>query len=97
METKKLKIVVTERKHEGRSFNVFHTFSKNGRRTEVKFRKEVKNLPDKTCYVVVNVDDMNLNTSGEFPICWIKAIQSIEDLEVANLETNRQKINEYFE
>lgn len=96
METKKIKIVVEERKHEGRTFNVYHTFSKNGRRTEVKFRKEVKHLPEKTCYAIIDVDDMNINKSNEFPVLWIKAVQSYEDLESANLEQNRKNIDEYF-
>lgn len=96
METKKLKIVVTERTHEGRKFNTFKTFSKNGRATEVKFRKEVTNLPTKNCYIVVNVDDINVKDSGEYPVCWIKKIVAIEDLETATAEANRQKVNDYF-
>ena len=48
METKKLKVRVTERTtKEGRKFNTYTTFSKNGRKTELKFRKDVKVLPEK--------------------------------------------------
>lgn len=97
METKKLKIRVTEKATaDGRKFNTFKTFSKNGRATEVKFRKEVKNVPEKDCFIVVDVDDMNLNTANEFPVVWIKAIQAIEDLETGSAEANRDKINDYF-
>ena len=98
METKKIKIVVTEKTTtDGRKkFNTYHTYSKNDRRTEVKFTKDVKELPSKTCYAVINIEDMNLNTSGEFPILWVKGVVSYEDLAAASAEINRKKINDYF-
>lgn len=98
METKKIKVTVTPRKTaDGRTFNTFKTYSKNGRAIELKFRKEVKNVPETNCYIVCNVDDMHLNTSGEYPCLWVKEIQSIEDIETAMAETNRKKIDEWFE
>lgn len=97
METKKIKVIVTERTSaDGRKFNSFKTFSKNGRATDLKFRKEVRNVPTENCYIVVNVDDMNVNTSGEYPVCWVKAIQEIVPLNEVNPVNNREKINEYF-
>lgn len=99
METKRIKIVVTERKTaEGRVFPTFHTFSKNGRRTDVKFRKEVT-APTANCYIECDVADMNLNTSGQFPVLWIKAIQrviSAEEVNGENAAANAAKINDYF-
>lgn len=99
METKRIKIVVTERKTaEGRVFNTYHTFSKNGRRVDVKFRKEV-NAPKENCYIECDVNDMNLNTSGQFPVLWIKAIQNVisaEDVISENAAANAEKINDYF-
>lgn len=98
METKKIKVTVTAKKTaDGREFNTFKTYSKNGRAIELKFRKEVKNVPEKNCYITCDVDDMHLNTSGEFPVLWIKAIQSVEDMETANAESNRKKIGEWFD
>lgn len=98
METKtiKLKVKVDQREKDGRKFNVYKTFSKNGRATELKFRKEVQPLPVKDCFIVCNVDDVNVNTNGEFPVCWVKAIQSIEDLGQVNAEENRSKVLDYF-
>lgn len=97
METKKLKVVITEKETiDGRKFKTFKTFSKNGRATELKFRKEVQNIPTKNCYIIVNVDDMNVDTSREYPVCWVKAIQATEDLETVNVENNRKKVEEYF-
>lgn len=97
METKRIEVRVQEKKTaEGRKFLTYSTYSKNGRKTEVKFRKEVPNLPTKDCFIVVNVDDMNLNTSGRFPVLWVKAIQAVEDYETANAELNKKKLDEYF-
>ncbi len=96
MEQKTLKIKVTERQSaDGRKFNTFKTFSKNGRPTEVKFRKEVK-APTSDCSIVVNVDDMSLNTSGEYPVLWVHNIVSVEEYNTVDVEKNRAKINEYF-
>lgn len=95
--TKKLKVRVTEKEtKEGRKFNTYKTFSKNGRATELKFRKEVKLLPEKDCYIVVKASDINLNTSGEYPVCWIQDVQAIEDIAPAQAEKNLEKVNDYF-
>lgn len=97
METRKLKVRVTERStKDGRKFNSYKTFSKNGRATELKFTKDVTELPVKDCYIVVNDSDVNLNTSGEFPICWVKHIVSIESIEEATAENNAKKLADYF-
>lgn len=97
METKKLKVRVTERTtKEGRKFNTYTTFSKNGRKTELKFRKDVKVLPEKDCYIEVAVEAMNLNTSGEYPVLWVEDVIAILDSKEVNAESNAKKINDYF-
>lgn len=97
METRTLKVRVTTRKtKDGREFNAYETFSKNGRSTKLKFRKEVKNLPEKDCYIVVNVDDINVNTKNEYPECWVSAIQEIRDTNVVDTERNKKEVTDYF-
>lgn len=97
-QTKKLKVVVTERKtEEGRTFNVFNTYSKNGRKMELKFRKEVKNIPDKNCHIICKIDDIHVNTSNEYPVVWVKGIQEIISNEDEYTEANRTKVNEFFD
>lgn len=93
----KLKVQVIERTtHDGRKFNTYRTFSKNGRATDLKFRKEVTNLPTKNCFIEVAPEDINLNTSGEYPVAWVKAIKSIEDIETVTAESNLAKVTAYF-
>lgn len=101
METTRIKVIVTEKAtKEGRKFKTFKTFSKNGRATELKFRKEVENLPTESCYITVNTDDVNLNTSGEYPVCWIRGqILKVEPLGTVSeeqAEKNRQAVQNYF-
>ena len=96
--TRKFKIRVTPKKTaDGRSFNTFKTFSKNGRSIEVKFNKEVNNRPEKDCVISVLEDNAHLNDSGEYPVLWIKKIESIEDNASANAEASKAKLAQYFD
>ena len=96
METKKIEIVVEEKttKKDGKEkkFNVYHTFTKNGRKTTVKFRQEVSNLPTEHCNAIINVDDMNIDNSGRFPVLWVKAVVGYESIEEARKENNKKKV-----
>lgn len=100
MENKRIKILVNERTTaDGRKFNTFKTPSqkKNNVLIDVKFRKEVKNVPTETSYITVAVDDMNLSTRGEYPVLWIKGIVEVEPITaVFNAEQNAAIINEWF-
>lgn len=100
METKRIKILVSEKSTpDGRKFNIFKTPSpkKNGVLIDVKFRKEVNNVPTESSYITVNVDNMNLSTRGEYPVLWVKAIEEVEPIAaVFNAEQNAAVINEWF-
>ena len=98
METKRIKVIVTERQtQEGKKFNAYETITKNDRKVKLKFRKEVKNLPEKTCYAIINVEDINVNKSGEYPVVWVKAVQSYEDLQEVAKENSKKVVNEFFD
>ena len=98
METKKIEILVEERKTaEGKKFNTYKTFTKNGRKIDVKFRKEVKNLPDNNTYAIVEVDAMNVDKSKRFPVLWIAEVQGYEDVAEVRKENNKKQIDELFD
>ena len=101
METKKIEILVDEKtgKRDGKDvkFNVYTTFTKNGRKMSVKFRNDVKNLPTEHCMATINVDDMNVDNSGRFPVLWVKDVQGYESIEQVRKENNAKKINTYFD
>jgi len=95
METKKIKIFVSERQTAGgKKFNVFKTFTKNGRPLEVKFTSEVKDKPTKNCVAVVDIEKMNIDNNRQFPCLWVKEVVTYEDLAEASKELNKAKINE---
>lgn len=101
METKKIKIIVKEREMKDangkvKKFNTYKTVSKNGRFLDVKFRKEVTNLPTQNCYAIIDIDKMNVDKNREYPVLWVSAVESYESIEANTVEQNREKINEMF-
>ena len=96
MDTKKIKIKVEQRESNGKKFNVYKTTTKNGRLMDVKFRKEVKELPTETCYAIIDIDNMNVDKNRDFPVLWVKAVESYETLTENSTEANRKAINEIF-
>lgn len=96
METKKIKILVQERTSNGKKFNTYKTTTKNGRLMDVKFRKEVKNLPTKNCYAIIYVDDMNVDKNRQYPVLWVKAVESYETIEANTSIENKKQLDEIF-
>ena len=97
METKKIKITVAQRKTaNGKVFNTYKATTKNGNLIDCKFRKDVKELPEKTCYAIIGVDDMNIDRNKEYPVMWVSAVQGYEDLAEVSAERNRKVIEDYF-
>lgn len=99
METKKIKVIVKAKTtNDGKkSFNTYQTVTKNGRLMELKFRKEVKNLPEATCMAIIECDNMNVDNSREYPCLWVKAVVDYESLEQNASETNKAKLDEFFD
>lgn len=98
METKKIKIVVSERTTSDgkKKFNTYKAVTKNGRLIDCKFRKEVKDLPAQTCYAIIGVDNMNVDKNKEYPTLWVSAVEGYETIEQQAIENNRAKIEEIF-
>lgn len=97
MESKEIKIYVEERKtKDGRAFNSFKAISKNGRKITCKFTKDVKNVPTENCVITVAAGAAELNTSGEFPVLWIRAIENVKPMRELKTESAAQKVDEWF-
>lgn len=101
METKKIEIVVEQRtaKKDGKEikFNAYKTFTKNGRKIDVKFTKDVKDLPTEHCMAIIDVDMMNRDDSGRFPVIWVKDVVSYESIEATRKAKNKEKLDELFD
>lgn len=97
-EIKQLKIYVEDRMTtDGRKFKVYKTVTKNGRKIDCKFRKEVTNVPSENSIISVYVNNMNMQKNSEFPVLWVSQIESIEPMAAkVNAEANAKTINEWF-
>lgn len=95
---KTLKVVVKDREtRDGRKFKSYSTFTKEGRRVDLKFTKDVVNPPQSNCTIYVAAENMNLNLSKEFPVVWVEKIESVEYFSEIARERNNKLINDYFD
>lgn len=96
--TKKIKIIVAEKqtKDGNKKFNTYKTVTKNGRLIDVKFRKEVKNLPEGTCFAEILVDNMNIDKTRQYPVLWVSAVEGYTSISEDHTEKNRKDIEDFF-
>lgn len=103
METKNIKIYVEEKETKDengktRKFNVYHTYTKNGRKMQVKFRKEFTNLPTEKCTAVICKEDMNIDSSSRFPTLWVVEVQEyLPFVTEEDTEKHNKKIDDMFD
>ena len=75
----KIEIMGTPVKLEdGTEFVSFKAFTKKGR-MDIKFTKECKNVPTKSCYIYVEETKMNVNRKNKFPVIWVQQVSKIEE------------------
>lgn len=75
----------------GQSFNAYKTIAKQGKKMDVRFVKTCKNIPTEPCVIVVNEDDVNVDTTKQYPVLWVKNVIEIKPLE------RRNNISDYFD
>lgn len=72
-----IKRVVTTK--EGKSFDAFKAVQKDGKLIDLKFKKEVKNLPSESCFMFVEKENINVNRSGKYPVVWVAKVEKYEE------------------
>jgi len=91
-----IKIQVKEMKtKDGRAFNSYKAVTKNGALVDLKFRKAIKNLPEKNCWIVVDSTKVSEDKTKEYPCWWIEEIIEIKETKV-NSEANAKRALEVF-
>ena len=75
----------------GKKFNAYKTVGKGNRKMDLRFVQGCTNIPDHPCNILVLDEDANVDTTRQYPIVWVKNIQSIEEF------TRKSNIAEYFE
>ena len=71
------------------SFLAYKGFTKKGW-IDLKFTKDVENVPTKNGFIYVENENVNVNRTGRFPVIWVKKIEKFEEI------TFTQKIEDYF-
>lgn len=67
---------------DGRVFDAYETIGKNGTRINVKFRKEVKNLPLEDSFIIVPLNKVNYAKNTIYPTIWVHEITSVIPAEI---------------
>lgn len=87
-----IEIDCTERvnKETGENFLSYRALSKKGY-IDLRFTRDVKELPTHACKIVVSKDKINVNRKSKFPVAWVSEIKQIKEFEF------KQNTSEYFE
>ena len=76
---------------DGKKFKAFKTIAKNGKKLDVRFQRECQNIPTEPCEIHVLASNCNVDASRQYPILWIKNVESITPLE------RKSNIDDYFD
>ena len=81
----KIKVRVEERKtKDGKKFYVYQVLNKKTKHYErCKFTQDVKNAPNHSCYMNVDLSKINFDGYAEYPTWWVKEIVSLEEFETS--------------
>ena len=76
---------------DGKKFNTYKTVAKNGKKLDVRFRKDCKNIPTEPCEILVKVENCNVDSTRQYPILWVTNVEEITPLE------RKSNIEDYFD
>lgn len=66
------------------TFRAFRAYNKDGKKTiDAKFTRE-SGFVDPGCsdfYVFANAEDVNISTTGRYPVMWFRSVDHIEAIE----------------
>ena len=69
---------------DGKKFKAYKTIGKGGRKMDVRFVRDCKNVPTEPSVIVVDECNCNVDTTRQYPILWIKDVVCIEEFERKN-------------
>lgn len=78
---------------DGRSFFSYKTVLKDGKKYDVRLKKDCEIQPEKSCVAYVKASDISIDYRYQFPRVWIANIQMTKDYSVVSGE----KISELFD
>lgn len=64
----------------GQKFKAFKTVDKNGRKMDVKFTRDCRNIPSEPCEIIVDDSQANVDINRQYPCLWVKDVVEIKPL-----------------
>lgn len=59
------------------TFNSYHTYDKKGKILSVRFKRDIKVLPDKNG--VIDIVKGNVSKAGKYPVLWVEEYANYHD------------------
>ena len=93
MEKIKMRVIAREIQNGNSSFMAFKTVDKKGNKYDLKFKKDCKNIPTESCFIVVDSANVNYDARKLYPVYWIS--NQVE--EIIPFEKEEKTFEELFE
>lgn len=92
-ETYQIRIFAEEHEtKDGKHFMSYKCLEKSGKKRDIKFTRDVEDLPEEDCFIVVAKCNINRDSLRQYPCYWVKKIE-----EVVPLEKVTADLGEYFD
>lgn len=88
-----VKVKEIESKENGNKFNIYKLVTKSKKLVDVRFTKNVTNLPKEDCVMVVKPENINYDKNRQFPCFWVKEIEEIKPI----IKIKGEDLGEYFD
>ncbi len=80
-----------------RKFMTYKAVLKDGTLMDCRFTKNVKNVPERSCTIVVTTDNANVDKRKLYPVLWVKAVEEVIYQDGTKLsENNARELEELF-
>lgn len=87
----RLKVGQATNKATGEKFPTFKTIRKDGKFMNLRFRKEVENVPVSDCFIFVANENCSIDKNRQYPVLWVHEIDHAEPLFQPNVQQETQK------
>lgn len=77
--------------NDGKKFTAYKTVGTGGRKMDLRFVKGCRNIPTEPCWIFVENENANVDTTRQYPITWVKDVDHIEPFK------RESNIADYFE
>ena len=83
---------------EGETFTAFKTVRNDGKFQDVKFRREIENVPVEDCYIVVDSSQVDMESSKvkRYPALWVHEIEEIKPLQFEKTKEQEEELEKLF-